>query len=53
MVWRVQEDAAEQDRAWEERDRRRRQALANQQVRFFFILTAVGNPPLVGVLLTL
>ena len=36
MVRRVQEDAAEQDRAWEERDRRRRQALANQQVRFFF-----------------
>jgi hypothetical protein len=37
MVRRVQEDAAEQDRAWEERDRRRRQALANQQVRVFFL----------------
>ena len=54
MVRRVQEDAAEQDRAWEERDRRRRQALANQQVRkIFFILTAVGNPQVMGVLLTL
>jgi hypothetical protein len=53
MVRRVQEDAAEQDRAWEERDRRRRQALANQQVRKFFILTAVGNPQVMGVLLTL
>jgi hypothetical protein len=39
MVQRVQEDAAEQDRAWEERDRRRRLALANQQVRSFFIYT--------------
>ena len=38
MVRRVQEDAAEQDRAWEERDRRRRQALANQQVRNFLYL---------------
>jgi hypothetical protein len=37
MVRRVQEDAAEQDRAWEERDRRRRQALANQQVRIFYL----------------
>ncbi len=36
MVRRVQEDAAEQDWAWEERDRWRRQALANQQVRKFF-----------------
>jgi hypothetical protein len=33
MVRRVQEDAAEQDRAWEERDRLRRQRLAHQQVR--------------------
>jgi anti-sigma-K factor RskA len=33
MVRRVQEDVAEQDRAWEERDRLRRQSLANQQVR--------------------
>ena len=39
MIRWVQEDAAEQDRAWEERDRRRRLALANQQVRFFFIYT--------------
>jgi hypothetical protein len=39
MVRRVQEDAAEQERAWEERDRRRRLALANQQVRSFFIYT--------------
>jgi hypothetical protein len=54
MVRQVQEDAAEQDRAWEERDRRRRLALANQQVRtFLFILTAVGKPQVVGVLLTL
>ena len=53
MVRRVQEDAAEQERAWEERDRRRRLALANQQVRAFFILTAVGKPQVVGVLLTL
>jgi hypothetical protein len=37
MIRRVQEDAAEQDRAWEERDRRRRQALANQQVRKNFL----------------
>ncbi len=36
MFRRVQEDAEEQDRAWEERDRRRRQALANQQVRVFY-----------------
>ena len=53
MIRRVQEDAAEQDRAWEERDRRRRQHLANQQVRKKIILTAVGNPQIVGVLLTL
>ena len=54
MVRRVQEDAAEQDRAWEERDRRRRLALANQQVRtFLFILTAGGNPQVVVVLLIL
>ena len=33
MVRRVQEDAAEQERAWEERDRLRRQRLAHQQVR--------------------
>ena len=33
MVRRVQEDAAEQDRAWEERDRLRCQRLAHQQVR--------------------
>jgi hypothetical protein len=39
MVRGVQEDAAEQDRAWEERDRRRHLALANQQVRNFFIYT--------------
>ncbi len=37
MVRRVQEDGAEQDRAWEERDRRRRLALANQQVRIFHL----------------
>ncbi len=53
MVRRVQEDAAEQDRAWKERDRRRRLALANQQVRnFLFILTTVGIPHVVVVLLT-
>jgi hypothetical protein len=39
MVRRVQEDAAEQERAWEERDRRRRLALANQQVRAFLFNT--------------
>jgi hypothetical protein len=33
MVRRVQEDAAGQERAWEERDRLRRQRLAHQQVR--------------------
>ncbi len=33
LVRRVQEDMAEQDRAWEERDRLRRQRLAHQQVR--------------------
>jgi len=53
MVRRVQEDTAEQDRAWEERDRRCRQHLANQQVRKKNILTAVGNPQVVGVVLTL
>jgi hypothetical protein len=53
MVQRVQEDAAEQDRAWEERDRLRRQRLAHQQVRKEFILTAVGNPQVTRVLLTL
>jgi hypothetical protein len=53
MVWPVQEDAAEQDRAWEERDRRRRLALANPQVRdFLFILTTVSNPRVVVVVLT-
>jgi hypothetical protein len=53
MVRRVQEDAAEQDRAWEERDRRRRLALANQQVKnFLFILTTLGSPQVVVVLLT-
>jgi hypothetical protein len=53
MVRRVQEDAAEQDRAWEERDRLRRQHLAHQQVRESFILTSVDNPQIVRVLLTL
>ena len=50
---RALERRAEQDRAWEERDRRQRLALANQQVRKKIILTAVGNPQIVGVLLTL
>ncbi len=54
MVRRIQEDAAEQDRACAERDRLRRQRLANQQVRKKnFILTTVGNPQVVGVVLTL